>query len=138
MTNKYNNKKVTIDGIEFDSKIEARYYEYLKELEKQGVVSEFLLQKKYLLLEGFDKNGKRIRPIHYIADFEVHYTDGRIEVVDIKGFETPDFRIKKKLFEYRYPFELKLITYSKIDGGWIELGDLKKARRERKKQRQKK
>lgn len=137
MTNKYNNKKVTIDGIEFDSKIEARYYEHLKELEKQGVVSEFLLQKKYLLLEGFDKNGKRIRPIHYIADFEVHYADGTIEVVDIKGFETPDFRIKKKLFEYRYPFELKLITYSKIDGGWIELEDLKKARRERKKQRQK-
>ena len=137
MTNKYNNKKVTVDGIEFDSKIEARYYEYLKELEKQGVVSEFLLQKKYLLLEGFDKNGKRIRPISYIADFEVHYADGTIEVVDIKGFETPDFRIKKKLFEYRYPFELKLITYSKIDGGWIELGDLKKARRERKKQRQK-
>lgn len=135
MTNKYNNKKVTIDGIEFDSKIEARYYEHLKELEKQGVVSEFLLQKKYLLLEGFDKNGKRIRPIHYIADFEVHYADGTIEVVDIKGFETPDFRIKKKLFEYRYPFELKLITYSKIDGGWIELEDLKKARRERKKQR---
>jgi len=137
VTNKYNNKKVTIDGIEFDSKIEARYYEHLKELEKQGVVSEFLLQKKYLLLEGFDKNGKRIRPIHYIADFEVHYADGTIEVVDIKGFETPDFRIKKKLFEYRYPFELKLITYSKIDGGWIELEDLKKARRERKKQRQK-
>lgn len=137
MTNKYNNKKVTIDGIEFDSKIEARYYEHLKELEKQGVVSEFLLQKKYLLFEGFDKNGKRIRPIHYIADFEVHYADGTIEVVDIKGFETPDFRIKKKLFEYRYPFELKLITYSKIDGGWIELEDLKKARRERKKQRQK-
>ena len=137
MTSKYNNKKVTVDGIQFDSKIEARYYEYLKELEKQGVVSEFLLQKKYLLLEGFDKNGKRIRPINYIADFEVHYTDGRIEVVDIKGFETPDFRIKKKLFEYRYPFELKLITYSKIDGGWIELEDLKKARRERKKQRQK-
>lgn len=137
MTNKYNNKKVTIDGIEFDSKIEARYYEHLKELEKQGVVSEFLLQKKYLLLEGFDKNGKQIRPIHYIADFEVHYADGTIEVVDIKGFETPDFRIKKKLFEYRYPFELKLITYSKIDGGWIELEDLKKARRERKKQRQK-
>jgi hypothetical protein len=134
VTNKYNNKKVTIDGIEFDSKIEARYYEHLKELEKQGVVSEFLLQKKYLLLEGFDKNGKRIRPIHYIADFEVHYADGTIEVVDIKGFETPDFRIKKKLFEYRYPFELKLITYSKIDGGWIELEDLKKARRERKKQ----
>lgn len=137
MTNKYNNKKVTVDNIQFDSKIEAQYYEHLKDLEQQGVVSEFFMQKKYLLLEGFDKNGKRIRPIHYIADFEVHYADGTIEVVDIKGFETPDFRIKKKLFEYRYPFELKLITYSKIDGGWIELEDLKKARRERKKQRQK-
>lgn len=43
---------------------------------------------------------------------------------------------KKKLFEHRYPYTLKLITFSKIDGGWITHEDLKKARKERKQQRE--
>ena len=130
---KYNNKKVTLDGITFDSKIEASYYEYLKRLEQQGIVSEFLMQKEYIVFDGYTKDGKKVRPIKYKADFEVHYADNHIEVIDIKGFETADFKLKKKLFEYRYPFTLKLLTFSKIDDGWIELDALKKARAERKK-----
>lgn len=92
------------------------------------------MQKKYILLEGFDKEGKKYRPITYLADFEVHYTDGRIEVIDVKGMVTHDFAIKRKLFEYRFShLHLRLVTYSKIDGGWIELDALKKARKQRKK-----
>lgn len=132
---KYNNKKVTLDDITFDSKIEASYYEHLKQLEQQGIISEFLMQKEYIVFEGYTKDGKKVLPIKYKADFEVHYPDNRIEVIDIKGFETADFKLKKKLFEYRFPFKLKLLTFSKIDGGWIELDALKKARAERKKQK---
>lgn len=134
--NKYSNKKVIINDIQFDSKMESKYYLHLLELEKQGVVSEFLMQKKYILLEGFRKDGKQFRPITYLADFEVHYTDGHIEVVDVKGMITHDFAIKRKLFEYRFPhLRLKLVTYSKIDGGWIELDELKKARKKRNKEK---
>lgn len=135
MTSKYKNKKVTVDGIEFDSKMESDYYLYLKQLEKQGIVSEFLMQKEYVLLEGYVKSDKKIRPIKYKADFEVHYADGHIEVVDVKGFLTADFKLKKKLFEYRFPFNLKLVKFSRIDGGWIELEDYEKAVKERKKQK---
>lgn len=135
MTSKYKNKKVTVDGIEFDSKMESDYYLHLKQLESQGIVSEFLMQKEYILLEGYNKEGKKIRPIKYKADFEVHYADGHIEVVDVKGFLTADFKLKKKLFEYRFPFTLKLVKFSRIDGGWIELEDYEKAVKERKKQK---
>lgn len=135
MTNKYKNKKVEVDGITFDSKMESDYYLYLKQLEKQGIVSEFLMQKEYILLEGYVKSDKKIRPIKYKADFEVHYADGHIEVVDVKGFLTADFKLKKKLFEYRFPFNLKLVKFSRIDGGWIELEDYEKAVKERKKQK---
>ena len=128
---KYNNKKVEYDGHKFDSMLERDFYIHLQGLIKQGIVSEVLMQKSYILLDGYDKNGKKIRPIIYKADFEVHYQDNSIEVIDVKGFETHDFRIKKKLFEYRYPFELKLITYTKLDG-WITLDELKKARKKRK------
>lgn len=130
---KYKNKKVVVDGIEFDSKIEARYYEHLKILKQQGIVKEFELQPKFVLLDKFKKNGKTYRAITYNADFKVEYADGRIEVVDVKGMVTQQFELRRKLFEYRYPYELKVITYSKIDGGWITHDELKKARKARKK-----
>ena len=86
-----------------------------------------------MLQEAFEKNGKKYRRIDYKADFEIHKLDGTIEVVDVKGVETEAFKIKKKLFEKKYPHKLSLITYSKIDGGWIELDQLKKHRKARRK-----
>ncbi|CZQ83785.1 Hypothetical protein Tpal_487 [Trichococcus palustris] len=41
---KYGAKKVTIDGITFDSKAESRYYEYLLKLKKSGLVEDFSMQ----------------------------------------------------------------------------------------------
>ncbi|MET4562205.1 hypothetical protein ABIA69_003391 [Lysinibacillus parviboronicapiens] len=129
---KYGNKKVIRDGIEFDSAMEAKYYDYLKHLQAQGVVASIELQPKFVLLPKFEKNGKKFREIGYSADFTVHYADGHTEVVDIKGMVTQQFALRKKLFEYRYPHELKLLTYSKIDGGWITHDELKKVRKARK------
>ena len=43
---KYNNRKVTLDGIRFDSKDEARYYELLKRKKAQGEILNFELQPK--------------------------------------------------------------------------------------------
>lgn len=136
--NKYNNKKVEHDGVKFDSKMERDYYDHLIDLQNKGVISEFIMQKNYTIFDGYTKNGVKVRPIIYRADFEVHYPDGRIEVIDIKGQPTKDFNIKKKLFEYRYPFELILLTYSNIDGGWITHEDLKEARKKRKDEKENK
>ena len=125
-----------IDDITFHSKNEAKYYLHLKQLHTDGIVQSFEMQTKYELQPSFRKNGKLHRAITYITDFVVHYADGHTEVIDVKGMETTDFKIKKKLFEYRYPeLSLKCVTYSKIDGGWIELDDLKKARAKRKKEK---
>ena len=44
---KYGAKKVTIDGITFDSKAEGRYYEHLLKLKKTGVVEDFEMQKVF-------------------------------------------------------------------------------------------
>lgn len=135
--NKYNNKKVTVDGIKFDSKQESEFYLHLKELKENGEVLDFTLQPVFLLQEAFHKRGLLFRKIEYKADFHVYLPDGSDYVVDVKGMETADFKIKKKMFEKRYPQELKLITHSKIDGGWIELADLKEARAQRKAEKEK-
>lgn len=137
-TNKYNNKVAEVDGIKFDSKMEADYYKHLKELKKQRRIMAFSLQPVYELQPKFYKREKLFRAITYKADFEVMKLNGETVTIDIKGFETADFKLKKKMFEYKYPQELKLITFSKIDGGWIEIEDLKKARKERKKQKERK
>jgi hypothetical protein len=129
---KYHSKKVTIGDLTFDSKIEARYYEQLKWLEANKQILFFRIQPRYLLQEAFEKDGRKFRKIEYVADYEVHHLDGSIEVIDVKGMETEAFKIKRKLFEKKYPHKLSLITYSKIDGGWVTLEQLSKNRKLRK------
>ena len=100
--NKYKNKKTMVDGFKFDSEMESHYYLYLKQLKEMGEVVDFVLQPTYLLQEGVNLNGKRIRPITYKADFKVIYKDGHEEVIDVKGKLTEEFKIKRKMLLYRY------------------------------------
>jgi len=99
---KYNNHKIEIDGFTFDSKLEADFYQRLKPLVKSGKIKELKIHPRYLLQEGFTKNGKRYQPIFYIADFEALYDDGTVVIYDTKGMRTEVYKIKRKLFEYRY------------------------------------
>lgn len=132
---KYNNKLKVVDGITFDSVMEANYYEHLKELRERKQIVDFGIQPVYELQPKFYKRGKTFLPIKYKADFEILKLDGEVLTIDVKGFETADFKIKKKMFEYKYPQELRLVTFSKIDGGWIEMEALKIARKRRKLQK---
>lgn len=100
---KYKNSKTVVNGITFDSKKEANYYTKLLALMAAGVVTRIKRQPVYLIQEGYRKNGKAVRKIEYVADFEVEYASGRTEIVDVKGMKTDVYRLKKKLFEYKYP-----------------------------------
>lgn len=107
--NKYRNTKVVIDGIRFDSKAEGRRYQELKLLLRAGKIFDLKLQPRFLLIEGFKKNGKTWRKTEYVADFS-YIENGRRIVEDVKGKETDVFKIKHKLFEYKYPeFELRIV-----------------------------
>lgn len=107
--NKYRNKKIQIDMYVFDSIAESRRYKELALLEKAGEIKNLQLQPRFLLQESFKKNGKTYRKIEYIADF-MYEDDGKTVVEDVKGVETEVFKLKKKIFEYKYPnLELKLI-----------------------------
>lgn len=132
---KYNNNKV--DG--FDSEAERDFSILLNE---SGISYE--TQKEYLLQEKFELNGKKYRPIKYIADFHLDKLD---IVIDIKGFKTADFNIKKKLFVEKYKKDLILLTKcpkkyeDKKTGlnfkGWIEVDELSKLRKADKKSKPK-
>jgi hypothetical protein len=109
MYNKYSNKKVILDNIKFDSKAEKNRYMELKILEKSGLIKELELQKEFELQPSFKKNGKTYRKITYKADF--YYFDNHLNryvVEDVKGYKTDVYKLKKKMFEYRYP-DLELL-----------------------------
>nr|DAF47313.1 MAG TPA: Endonuclease [Siphoviridae sp. ctylc9] len=107
--NKYRNRKIVVDNIKFDSVLEANRYRELMLLQRAKEISNLRLQVPFILQEGFKKNGKTHREIKYIADF-VYEERGQTVVEDTKGICTEVFRIKQKLFEYKYPdLELKII-----------------------------
>lgn len=101
--NKYHNKKVEYDGHKFDSKKEMLHYAALKELEKHGYITDLQLQVKFELQPSFKYDGKTIRAITYIADF-VYFNiqENKTIVVDVKGFKTKEYMLKKKMFMFKY------------------------------------
>lgn len=88
-----------MDGVVFDSKWEARAYaELCRHLPKAAIE----LQPSFELQAAFtDVNGKRHRPIRYVADYRLTLPDG-IHILDTKGHLTEMFRLKEKLFLHRH------------------------------------
>lgn len=104
---KFKNKKTVVDGISFASKLEASRYKQLKEMEQQGEIKNLVLQPKFELQEPFVKKGKKYRKIEYFGDFMYEVAkgekSGEIVIEDTKGLLTQEFKLKQKLFEYKYP-----------------------------------
>lgn len=98
--NKYAAQPTEVDGIRFDSKAEARYYQQLKALVAAGEVAYFLRQVP-LHLPGKTR---------YVVDFLEVWADGRIRFVDVKGIETAMFRMKKRQVEELYPIQIEIET----------------------------
>ena len=130
---KYKSQSITLDGIRFQSKDEAKYYELLKRKKARGEILNFELQPKYVLQLGFTYFGKNVRPIHYIGDFLIYHLDGTEEVIDIKGYATAEALNKRKIMQYTHQ-NLKLtwlarsLKYGDADG-WIEYDALKRRRK---------
>jgi hypothetical protein len=100
--NKRGNKRVVIDGYAFDSVNESRRYSELKLMQQAGAISGLEVHPVYLLQASFKSNGRTHKAIAYEADFS--YMEKGVHVAeDVKGHRTEVFRLKEKLFRYRYP-----------------------------------
>ncbi|KLN91517.1 hypothetical protein ABT59_10385 [Enterococcus cecorum] len=114
---KYKNKKVVVDGYNFDSKAEARYYEKLRDSGESfsSLSNEYWeMQKSIAVLPGYTlPNGRKVLPIKYKADF-VKYRDGEIvKVVDVKGYQDNTSKLKMKMFSYVYRYEVVFAKYDR-------------------------
>lgn len=87
--NKYGAVKTTVAGIRFDSKWESDVYLLLLADVREGRFKDLRRQVSFPHVV----NGVTV--FRYIADFVVYDTAlGRDRIIDAKGVQTPDFRIK--------------------------------------------
>lgn len=95
---KYHSRKITRDGITFDSVREYNRWCELKLLERAGKIDGLRRQVKFQLIPTQkDSTGKVIeRPVFYIADF-LYYDCNGVVVEDTKGYKTKDYIVKRKL-----------------------------------------
>lgn len=121
---KYHNRKVTVDGITFDSVKEANRYKELKVLERAGLVHDLQLQVKFKLIpaqrewtdettaSGKPKKGKILEhECSYVADFVYKNRYGLQVVEDVKGYKKGEayalFAIKRKLMLWIHGIRVK-------------------------------
>ena len=106
-SNKYHAKKTESDGIVFDSNKEMRRWKELCVMESSGLINNLQRQVRFILQEGFVANdGKKVRPISYLADFCYCDKQGNKYIEDCKSVATKKievYRLKKKMVMYKYP-----------------------------------
>jgi hypothetical protein len=132
---KHNNTICEAQGLTFHSQGERSYYFILKSREEKGEISELVLQPRFLLQEGFRKNGSTVRKIEYVADFQYRECDGTFKLVDVKnpGTITSTFELKKKILEYKYP-DIELLLVHSLTFEEMTLKEMKASERQRKKE----
>lgn len=118
MRAKYHNRKITRDGVTFDSRKEFRRYEELMLLQQDGEITNLRRQVKFVLIptqrepskigtRGGVKKGKLLeRECAYVADF-VYSENGKTVVEDTKGLRTKDYIIKRKLMLRVYGIRIR-------------------------------
>ena len=107
---KYGNKKVTFDGIEFDSEKEMYRYIRLKSMQEEGLISDLRMQVPYEIIPAvYEEETVQLktkvktvtkcvqRAAYYLADFVYKDKDGNEIILDTKGFRTKEYLLKKKM-----------------------------------------
>ena len=105
---KYHNRKAdyrdpkTGETITFDSEKERDYYLLLKDRERRGEIYDLQRQVAIEIQKAFtDARGNYYRSITYKADF-VYLDNNTIRhYIDVKGFKTEVYKLKKKLLAYK-------------------------------------
>lgn len=133
---KFHAIKATINGIQFDSLNESRYYIKVLQDVTAGRIKSFDLQKSFEITPSYRKNGHIIRKMEYLADFVLHMADDTTRVIDVKGVETDVFKMKKKLVEYLYPdVTIECVRWVTKESKWMTLKEYKEYTKAKKKKK---
>lgn len=101
---KYHNKKVTVDGMTFDSTKEYSRWCELKLMERAGEITGLVRQQKIELIP----KTKLYRACYYVCDF-IYFDklENKTIYEDVKGVRTKEYLLKRKLLYWRHGIEIK-------------------------------
>ena len=92
--NKYGAVRTEFNGKKYASRREAFAAANYQALQAAGIIKNLREQHPIVLVQG---DGK-IRPVVWIADFTYFDTEtNEFHAIDVKGFKTPVYRLKKRL-----------------------------------------
>lgn len=127
MASKYRNKKITFQGLKFDSKLELQRWLYLSALQQQGKIFNLQRQVKYTLIpRQIDSVTRKTieREIAYIADFVYSVASERKTetiIEDAKGIKTDVYKMKRKMMLYFHNIRIHEVTSN--PNSWKIRGD---------------
>lgn len=96
---KYKAKPIETDGIKFASKKEAAYYQKLRLLWDMKEINYFLMQVPFRLPGA----------VKHFIDFMIVNKDGSIEYVEVKGYDLPMGKMKRKMVEDIYKITIRVV-----------------------------
>lgn len=105
---KFGNRASDYNGIIYDSAFEAEYAQELDLRMKANDIAGWKRQVKISI------DIKEYHICNYFCDFEIEHNDGSLELVEVKGFETEIYRMKKKLLEAVWLPEHPEYTYTVV------------------------
>lgn len=95
---KFNAKRTEYNGYIYDSKLEAAVAELLDWRLKAGEIKEWERQYKVEMV-AYDHTGKPVLTKNHKIDFRIHELDGSFTLLEAKGFETQDYKERRKWLE---------------------------------------
>lgn len=106
---KYHSTKVVVGGIKFDSKAEAEEWKDLCERQRKGEIEELARQVTFHLTPKRKYESETSHAMSYRADFV--YNDKKLGwvVQDTKGYQTAEYKVKKKIFLEKYVWTGKCV-----------------------------
>lgn len=104
--NKFGAKKTEFNGYRYDSKFEASVAQELELRKAAGEIKDYERQYK-VEMWAYDQNGKPAMKVSHKVDFRVHLNDDSFELLEAKGVETSDYKMRRKWLEtFWLPFNL--------------------------------
>lgn len=98
-SNKYGARKtVAADGIKRDSKFEASVADQLFVQKQAGEILDYDTQYK-VEMWAYRQNGEKAFKVTHKVDFRVHHRDGSFELLEAKGVETADYKMRRRFLE---------------------------------------
>lgn len=116
---KYNAAGEHVDGIWMASKAEAERFRQLQRMEMNGLIENLETQVSFPLTVN------NVIIATYRADFRYDVAEERgisrrSIIEDVKGMSTPEFLLKKRLFEALYRDVIHVIPGSDVARHWVD------------------